>query len=155
MGFPIDHLHFGTLNISIAPKEYETVQSIRTFRNISWHPKTSPEIFPTIVEFEFRREAFKKSLYTARTPDKPEHFQESTVLEVIAPWIENISYGVTMELAMPPSNRIELVASAECLGTFFENDHTYVRNLDISRTSDQWFLWLCNNHPSRQVPYWT
>ena len=105
MGFPIDHFHFGTLNISIAPKEYETVQSIRTFRNISWHPKTSPEDF-SFYDCRVRipgEKLFKKSLvYRPHPETKPEHFQESTVLEVIAPWIENISYGVTMELAMPP-----------------------------------------------------
>ncbi len=105
MGFPIDSFFPGTLNIRIAPHRYEVLQSIRTFRNLKWHPETAAEDF-SFYDCRVRTEEtgdFKDALvYRPHPETKPDHFQDPTVLEILAPRLEGAIYGTLMELQLPP-----------------------------------------------------
>lgn len=104
LGFPLNEYHQGTINVSIVPHTYEVVQPIRTFRGIKWHPATATEDF-SFFNCQIRLEGSNKYtnalVYRPHPDTKPEHFQNPSVLEILAPFIDGIEYGISVDLQLP------------------------------------------------------
>ena len=104
LGFPIDGYYGGTLNVSIAPHTYEVIRAIRTFRDVKWHPETATEDFSFFncrVRTGDDAEYIDALVYRPHPETKPEHFQDPSVLEIIAPRMEGIAYGMKVGLELP------------------------------------------------------
>lgn len=105
MGFPIDAFHPGTLNLSIAPLQYEVLQPVRRFNNLKWHADTAAEDF-SFFDCRIRLLGcgpFNKALvYRPHPETKPEHCQDPSILEILTPWLNGASYGTTLELQLHP-----------------------------------------------------
>ena len=110
-GFTIDTYHPGTINVSIAPLTYEILKPIRTFRNVKWHPDTPPEDFSFFncrMRLVDDADYVDALVYRPHPETKPEHFQNPSVLEILAPHICGISYGSKVDIQLP-MQQIEIV----------------------------------------------
>ncbi|BAW96708.1 hypothetical protein NIES970_16470 [[Synechococcus] sp. NIES-970] len=94
----------GTLNISIAPKTFRPTQPRYTFAHVQWHPDFAPETFsfsPCQIEHHQRR--YDGLIYYPHPETKLGHFQDDSTLEVLAPWIPNLTYGDRLRLSLLPT----------------------------------------------------
>ena len=91
--------HPGTINLDIAPASYEIVAARLTLTNIQWHPDCPPETFSF---FDCLLGTTPALIYYPHPETKPGHFQSPTVLEVLAPKIEGLSYGQRLHFTPDP-----------------------------------------------------
>ena len=107
-GFDISAFWLGTLNISIRPAEYRLGKAAITFRQVKWHPVEPAEDFSffrcrlTCLGCDApRRDVVDAWIYYPHPETKPEHFQATDVLEVLAPRLKKIGAGSPVRLATP------------------------------------------------------
>lgn len=102
-GLDLTVYHPGTLNLSLAPHEYRVVQPRLTFRQVQWHPVEPAEDFSFFdCQIVVNGTCCSGLIYYPHPETKPEHFQAADVLEVLAPTLPGLDYGMTVELAVPP-----------------------------------------------------
>ena len=97
-GLDIGVFYPATINISIAPWQFSMTGEDHLFRNIEWTERHPPE------DFSFSRCYLKLNnvdrswheglIYYPHPETKARHFQNTSILEVIAPFIEDVDYGV-------------------------------------------------------------
>jgi hypothetical protein len=107
-GFDISKLYVGTLNVSIAPLSYRVVKARHTFTNVNWHPTEPAEDFSF---FDVRvvcpdGTAVAGYIYYPHPDTKPEHFQQSDVLELLLPFVKGLHYGMTLRLEVPADQMV-------------------------------------------------
>ena len=90
----------GTLNASIAPLTYRPIRAGWTFADVKWHPVDPAETFSF---FHIRRVQADGSrveglVYYPHPETKPCHFQPPDVLELLFPKMDDIAYGMELEL---------------------------------------------------------
>ena len=110
LGLNLDHMFNGTLNISIEPYNFEMVRPEYTFEQVKWTELTSPEDF----HFSQCRVAFQGREYSGWVyyPDpktKREHFQSTSTIEILAPFIEGIKYGDEVNISLN-SREIKIIS---------------------------------------------
>ena len=101
LGLELNRFFPGTLNISIQPHRFQVKQPAYTFRQVKWNPDSPAEDFSfSPVMIGFQEKTYAGLLYYPHPETKPAHFQDHSTLEVLAPWIEGIEYGmpITVEL---------------------------------------------------------
>jgi hypothetical protein len=100
-GLDLSAYHRGTLNISIRPHVWRMQRPEHTFRQVRWTTALPPEDFSfsrcAVVFGGARYEAW---IYCPHPETKKEHFQDPSVLEVIAPSIPGLSYGGAVEILL-------------------------------------------------------
>ncbi|HIK33490.1 MAG TPA: hypothetical protein IGS17_04765 [Oscillatoriales cyanobacterium M59_W2019_021] len=94
-GLDLEGYFPGTINLSIAPHQYRVRQAKYTFKNIKWSIDAPAEDFSF---FDCRiipisGEAIVGSIYYPHPETKPEHFQSPDILELLAPYISDLTYG--------------------------------------------------------------
>lgn len=107
LGLDLSQYHPGTLNVSIAPRQYRVVRSWRTFERLQWHPVEPAETF-SFFEARLRHDGQSHDvlIYLPHPETKPEHFQAADVLEVLAPWIDGLGYDLPVELEIDPAQML-------------------------------------------------
>ncbi|MBL9185795.1 MAG: hypothetical protein JNN17_26845 [Verrucomicrobiaceae bacterium] len=107
LGLDLSRYHPSTLNVSIAPRQYRVLRPWRTFERLQWHPVEPAETF-SFFEARLRHggRSHEALIYLPHPETKPEHFQSADVLEVLAPWIDDLGYGVTVELEIDPAQMV-------------------------------------------------
>ena len=100
LGIDLADFHPGTINLDIAPAQIEIVTPRLTLADVRWHPNCPPETFSffdcTISGAEIP--STRALIYRPHPETKPEHFQSPTVLEILAPRIETLSYDMRLQL---------------------------------------------------------
>lgn len=104
LGVDLSVYHPGTVNLSIAPHHYRVLKPRRTLRQVQWHLTEPAEDFSF---FDCRLqladgEPVAGLIYYPHPETKPEHFQAPDVLEVLAPTITGLEYGLKLMLAVAP-----------------------------------------------------
>ena len=94
-GIDLDRYFSGTINISIAPHNYDIKKAKYTCRNIKWASGEPAEDFSF---FDCRillntGKSFDGLIYYPHPETKPEHFQTPDTLEIISYFISNLQYG--------------------------------------------------------------
>ena len=99
LGLDLTSFHRGTLNISIAPATMRLINPQFTFRRVRWTTAHPAE------DFSFSRcrvistaEKHTGWIYYPHPETKERHFQNPSIVEVIAPWISGIKYGGRVEI---------------------------------------------------------
>ena len=91
----------GTLNVSIAPRRFGMRKPEWTFPTVKWCDRCNAETFSfsrcTIRTNQGRLPGF---VYYPHPETKPAHFQDTSTLEIIAPLIEGLAYGSSIELLL-------------------------------------------------------
>jgi hypothetical protein len=95
LGLDLDGYFSGTLNIDIRPRKFEIVKPQYTFEHVAWTNLHPPETFSfSRCRVVYRGLEYDDGwVYTPHPETKRKHFQNPSLLEVIALPIPNISYG--------------------------------------------------------------
>jgi hypothetical protein len=95
LGLDLSPYFLGTINISIHPYQYAVINSRYTFRNVKWSSTEPAEDFSFFdCQIIFAHATPVQGLiYYPHPETKPEHFQTSDTLEIIAPYINDLRYG--------------------------------------------------------------
>ena len=101
LGLDLSPYFNGTLNISIAPFEFEMNKPELTFPLVEWTDLHPPETFSfshSKVIFEGRE--YEGWVYYPHPETKKTHFQNPSLVEVIAYEIPGIKYGDKLEVIL-------------------------------------------------------
>lgn len=104
LGLDLSRFFLGTLNISIAPRRWQMLRPRWTFRQVAWTDLHPPEDFsfsPCRVRFGGRE--YEGLVYYPHPETKIRHFQDPSLVEVLAEFIEDVEYGEKVELLLNPA----------------------------------------------------
>lgn len=84
----------GTLNISIAPLEFEIIHPTYIFELVEWTDLHPPETFSFVrCKVIFKNKDYEGLVYYPHPETKKTHFQNPSIIEVITYTIDDIQYG--------------------------------------------------------------
>ena len=93
----------GTLNISIAPLEFEMTKPEFTFPLVEWTDLHPPETFSfSRCKVKFEDKEYAGWVYYPHPETKKTHFQNPSLIEVITYEVANIKYGDALEIEINP-----------------------------------------------------
>jgi hypothetical protein len=93
----------GTLNISIAPLEFEMTKPELTFPLVEWTDLHPPETFSfSRCKVKFEGKEYAGWVYYPHPETKKTHFQNPSLIEVITYEVANIKYGDVIEVEVNP-----------------------------------------------------
>ena len=110
LGLDLDSCWPGTLNLSIAPLEFQLKQPDHCFESVHWTDQHPPETFSfwRIEVMQPSGQSVSAWLYYPHPETKARHWQPATVVEVLAPRLDGLTPGC--ELAVRDShNRLRCV----------------------------------------------
>jgi hypothetical protein len=94
LGLDLGDCFNGTLNIDIRPCKFEIVQPQYTFEQVAWTDLHPPETFSfSRCRVIYRGQSYDGWVYYPHPETKRQHFQNPSLLEVIALPIPEIQYG--------------------------------------------------------------
>ncbi|MFP6901779.1 MAG: hypothetical protein VCA36_12605, partial [Opitutales bacterium] len=101
-GLDLDRFHEGTLNVSIKPHHYKIRQATYTFHKVKWSPDLPAEDFSFFDCRVGNEEAkFVEGLvYYPHPETKPEFFQDPSTLEILAPFISDLTIESRIQLQL-------------------------------------------------------
>lgn len=97
-GLDLTAFHPATINVSIAPRSFKMRDADYTFEGVQWAMGYPPE------DFSFKhcklngRDAM---IYYPHPETKPDHHQSPDVVEILAPFLRDVSYGSDVVLEIP------------------------------------------------------
>ena len=98
-GLDLTSLFRGTVNLSISPKSMTPIAPEYTFRDVQWTTAHPAEDFSfSKCQITHRNRKYQGWIYYPHPETKERHFQDPSIIEVIAPLIEEIRYGDEIEL---------------------------------------------------------
>jgi hypothetical protein len=108
LGIDLTSLFPGTVNVSIAPHLFKVKKPKYTFRKVKWNPQYPAEDFSfsgceIIVRVGARHclaPTYSGWIYYPHPETKIGHFQDESIIEVIAPKIDNLQYGDRLDLKL-------------------------------------------------------
>ncbi|MBM0743287.1 hypothetical protein JOY44_16985 [Phormidium sp. CLA17] len=104
LGLDLSALFNGTLNISIYPATFVMQHPTYTFREVHWTAAHPPETFSfSPCQLRFQSLQYEGFVYYPHPETKQRHFQNSAILEILAPPIAGIGYRDRVELALNPT----------------------------------------------------
>jgi hypothetical protein len=101
-GLDLSGCYFGTLNVSIAPGQWKIVRPAFHFENVKWTDLHPPETFSFLpCDIRYCAVTVKGWLYYPHPETKAAHWQDASVMEIIAPRLEGLRYGEQIDLSFP------------------------------------------------------
>ena len=92
----------GTINLDIAPFRFEVKKAKLFLKNIAWSEFIPPENFYFFdLTLYHNGQSYKGLIYMPDPATKLEHEQKNSVLELILPKIEGLSYRDYVEIEVP------------------------------------------------------
>ncbi|MGF1570197.1 MAG: hypothetical protein ACFCVD_19360 [Nodosilinea sp.] len=104
LGLDLTKMQAATLNISLRPHSFRLIRPAHTFRQVAWTDRHPPEDFsfcPCVVIF--RQKAYEGWVYYPHPETKIRHFQDNTLMEVLALPIAELGYGSLVTLGYDPA----------------------------------------------------
>ena len=103
LGLDLSSYFNGTLNISIAPLEFEMTKPEFTFPLVEWTDLHPPETFSfSRCKVRFQGKEYTGWVYYPHPETKKTHFQNPSLIEVITYEIEGIQYGDVIDIEVNP-----------------------------------------------------
>ena len=101
LGLDLSTYFDGTLNISIAPLEFEMTQPEFTFELVEWTNLHPPETFSfSRCKVWFEDRAYEGWVYYPHPETKKTHFQNPSLIEAITYEIPLIQYGDALDVGI-------------------------------------------------------
>lgn len=101
-GFSFDGLHMGTINVNIAPYEYEIIQPIHQLKNCKWHDDWPTESFSLFdCRLRYNGKEYKGYVYYPHPETKSTTFFGHSMMEVLTEKIDDIAYDSAIEITVP------------------------------------------------------
>lgn len=102
-GLDLSEYFNGTLNIDIRPHTFKLIKPEYTFRNVEWTDLHPPEHFSfSRCKVIYQDIEYEGWVYYPHPETKLRHFQNPSLLEVIAYQIPNIAYGDELDVLVNP-----------------------------------------------------
>lgn len=99
LGLDLTSCFQGTLNVFIHPYTFELVQPAYTFRHVQWNADSPAETFSfSSCRVRYQNQTYSGWIYYPHPETKPAHFQDASTLEILAPFIAEITYETTIDL---------------------------------------------------------
>jgi hypothetical protein len=99
LGLDLSDCYPGTLNVNIAPVEFELLKPAYTFPDLRWIAGFDRETFSFCnCDIEFQNQSYAGWIYYPHPETKIGHHQPPTLVEVLAPRIVGIGYGDRVSL---------------------------------------------------------
>ena len=99
LGLDLHEYFNGTLNISIAPLEFEMIRPQFIFELVEWTDLHPPETFSfSRCKVFFKGVEYTGWVYYPHPETKKTHFQNASLIEVITYEIPDIQYGDKLEI---------------------------------------------------------
>ena len=103
-GVDISPYYPGTLNVDIAPRRFTMIHPLYKLTNVSWWPGVPAETFSfSPCRIVLPVGPIDGLVYYPHPETKPEHHHPPTVIEILAPFIEGLKTGSTLEIALDPA----------------------------------------------------
>ena len=107
-GLDLEGYFNGTLNIDLRPFTFKLIKPEFTFRNVEWTDLHPPENFSfSRCKVIYKEIEYEGWVYYPHPETKLRHFQDPSLLEVIALPIPEINYGDEVQVCVHP-DRIEV-----------------------------------------------
>lgn len=104
LGLDLTGFYDATLNVSIAPYIFSIEQPEFTFRQVEWTSLHPPEDFSfSRCKIIFNNILYEGWIYYPHPGTKKTHFQEPSIIEIIAPLIPEIQYGNEVQILLDES----------------------------------------------------
>ena len=106
-GLDLCDFYLGSLNLDISPYSFVLQRPDFSFSQVKWSPDLPAENFSFYscilepIKDGNHSTSYECYVYWPHPSTKPEFHKNPNVLEVIAPWIPNISYGDFLKLKCP------------------------------------------------------
>lgn len=98
-GLDLSRFYPGTLNVQFDVPSCTIVQADITLRGVTWTANVAPEDFSFVhCTLVFRSRQHPALVYYPHPETKTQHFQQPNMLEFLAPKINEICYGDSVEL---------------------------------------------------------
>ena len=105
LGLPLTGFHPATLNLSIAPACFKLVNADFRFDHLTWAEGFHPETFSLVnCKLGYNHKQYPAYVYYPHPETKTRDFHSMSLIEVIAPLIEDIQYGDRVTLHYDPVN---------------------------------------------------
>jgi hypothetical protein len=102
LGLDLSGCYFGTLNVSIAPRQWKIVKPTFHFENVKWTDLHPPETFSFLpCDITYHAVTVQGWLYYPHPETKAAHWQDASVMEIIAPRLVGPGYGEPIDLRFP------------------------------------------------------
>ncbi len=104
----IQSFHQGTLNLDISPYSYDLGRPSFSFSDIKWSKDLPPENFSffacsLINPLDKNKKVYPSFVYWPHPSTKPGFEQPSGVLEILAPYIPELHYGMSLVIKSRPN----------------------------------------------------
>ncbi|MGR3274950.1 hypothetical protein ACSYAD_07525 [Acaryochloris marina NIES-2412] len=101
LGLDLSPYYPGTLNISVAPAQVRIIQPQWTFPLVHWYPASCPETFSfSPCQVMYGDHLASGLIYYPHPETKPDHFQDPSIIEVLAPFVPRMETGITVNLGV-------------------------------------------------------
>ena len=102
LGLDLSGCYFGTLNVSILPAQWKMVKPAFQFEQVTWTHLHPPETFSFLpCDITHRAVTVQGWLYYPHPETKAAHWQDASVMEIIAPRLDGLGYGALVDLRFP------------------------------------------------------
>jgi CTP-dependent riboflavin kinase len=103
LGLNLTDFFPGTLNVLISPHTFAIKRPEYTFRNVEWTSHHPPEHFSfSRCQVIYKNVYYKSLIYYPHPETKRTHFQDNSTLEILAPLIEHLNYGDSIQVQINP-----------------------------------------------------
>jgi len=99
-GLDLSGYHPATLNVSIHPKILILARPRYTFRWVTWLPDHSEDFSFSPCTLTFDGREYEAFVYYPHPETKRAHWHPPSLVEVLAPLIDDIRYGATVSLRL-------------------------------------------------------
>lgn len=100
-GFDLRPYYLGTLNVEIAPYQFQMMAPEITLELVPWTPAHGPETFSfSRCRLTWCDETHEGWVYYPHPETKPMHFQQPNLIEIVMPKIDGLPYGDRVELSL-------------------------------------------------------
>lgn len=98
-GLDLESFFMGTLNLNIYPYKFKFINAEFTFKNIKWVENFPAETFLfSKCKLIYQNKYVDAYVYYPHPETKIGHFKDNSILEIIAPLINNISYNDEIDI---------------------------------------------------------
>ena len=103
LGLDLSGFYLGTINVSIAPQTFKLIAPKYTFPQVKWHRDYPAETFSFATAIViYRATSYSGWVYYPHPETKIGHFQDDSIVEIIAPKIADLRYGDRLSLKLDP-----------------------------------------------------
>lgn len=110
LGVDLSSFHPGTINVDVSPHRVEVTAPRHRLELVEWMVGYPAETF-SFVDMQIRvgSTSCDALLFYPHPETKPEHFQDPSVLEVLAPYIAGVAVGDAVEVRLA-ADQVEISA---------------------------------------------